>query len=150
MMEEAEIKFEEELKYFGRDVETAVQMLYANLTVHTSAADTPALNHELNKTPLFWRTTLHALQCSFFITLARVFDTTAPHNLRHLLNYAQEHKSIFTREALLARKPGDHDDLRAMLRMVGNDYLYRLFTPPHVLSSTETGPQKEAPVMAIK
>src|SRR5207247_3508553 len=74
----------------------------------------------INRTPLFWKTSLAALQASLFIALGRIFDRDPKsHSLERLLREAVQNPRIFFRTALARRKaqesPGAtwiNDDVR--------------------------------------
>ena len=74
MMNDDSRQFENELGYFRSEVDIAIQTLFAFLAVHRLARRDKRIGRALNKTPHFWKTTLHALQCTHFITLGRIFD----------------------------------------------------------------------------
>lgn len=99
-----EILFEQELEVFRTEVETALQFFYGFLAIHASAADTPAVHRLLNTAPLFWNSTLSALQTSTFVVFGRIFDQNSPHNIGILLGLAQDNPSIFSKPALKRRK----------------------------------------------
>lgn len=99
-----EVLFEQELEVFRTEVETALQFFYGFLAIHACAADTPAVHRLLNTAPLFWNSTLGALQTSTFVVLGRIFDQSSPHNIGILLGLAQDNPSIFSKAALKRRK----------------------------------------------
>jgi hypothetical protein len=99
-------KFERELEVFRTEAEAAMQFLYAFLTVHAVAGDNKPVYNQLNKAPLFWNTTLAALQTAAFIALGRVFDQDSKHNVARLLRAAQDDMNIFSKTALGSRKQG--------------------------------------------
>lgn len=99
-----ELLFEQELDVFRTEVETALQFFYGFLAIHSCAADTPAVHRLLNTAPLFWNSTLGALQTSTFVVLGRIFDQSSPHNIGILLALAQDNPSIFSKAALKRRK----------------------------------------------
>jgi len=97
-------QFKDELEVFRKDVETALQFLYGYLTVHAVARDTKAVYQSINDSLLFWNTNLGALQTSAFIALGRIFDQDSTHNVDRLLRAAQDHRDIFSKQALRLRK----------------------------------------------
>ena len=108
------VEFESELQVFRREAESAVQFFYAWRTVNEVAAKNEAVVATLNKAPLFWNTTLGALQTSAFIALGRVFDQEQDtHNVDRVLRIAQRNPEIFSLEALAERKrrlsPNSHE-----------------------------------------
>ena len=99
-----EARFTEDLEIFRAEAQSGAQMLYAFLSMQAVLAEKRRLRDAVNENPLFWKTTLAAMQTSFFITLGRVFDTSSKHNLFKLLKYAEDHAEIFSLDALAARK----------------------------------------------
>jgi AbiU2 len=85
-------------------VEIALQFFYGFLAIHACAADTPSVHRLLNTAPLFWNSTLGALQTSTFVVLGRIFDQSSPHNIGILLALAENNPSIFSKAALKRRK----------------------------------------------
>jgi hypothetical protein len=101
-----EAQFLRELEVFRTEAEAATQFFYAYLTVHAVAAEHDPVYRLLNTAPLFWNTSLGALQTATFIALGRVFDQKSTHNVDRVLRMAQDNPQIFTRTALGARKQG--------------------------------------------
>src|SRR5258708_1209990 len=99
-----EERFEYELEVFRKEADEAVQHLYAYLTMHAAAGDHKAVRQLYNSSPLFWLTTLRALQTSAFIVLGRIFSQESEHNLDALLGIAEKDQDIFSRESLARRK----------------------------------------------
>ena len=99
--------FEQELEILRTEAEEVAQYLYAYLAIHATAAQNSEVVRLLNTAPLFWNTTLGALQTSAFIAMGRVFDDDKnSHGVNRLLNLAKENLQIFTRNALAARRQG--------------------------------------------
>lgn len=96
--------FTDELEVFRTEVESAIQFFYAYLTINAALEDNKKALDLVNKTPLFWRTNIGALQTAFFITLGRIFDQKSQHNVDKLLGIAQKQSVIFSAKALEARK----------------------------------------------
>jgi hypothetical protein len=99
-----EERFEYELEVFRREADEAVQHLYAYLTMHAVAGDHEVVRQLYNSNPLFWLTTLRALQTSVFIVLGRIFSQDSEHNLDVLLGVADKDQAIFSRDSLARRK----------------------------------------------
>jgi AbiU2 len=118
-------QFERELEVFRTEAETGIQFFYAYLTVHAVAAKNEAVYRLLNKAPLFWNTSLGALQTAAFIALGRVFDQNSTHNLDRLLRIAQDNPQIFSKGALGRRKQGTNPDPPEWL----DDYLSDMYEP---------------------
>jgi len=103
-MTDPQQSFTHELEIFRAEAEAGAQFLYANLAVNAILArDKKALN-AVNRTPLFWKTNMGALQTAFFIVLGRVFDQQSRHNIDSLLKIAQKNIAIFSKAALAERK----------------------------------------------
>lgn len=104
-MSNPERDFESELEVFRKEAESAVQFFYAWRTINEVASKNRRVVGTLNKAPLFWNTTLGALQTAAFIALGRVFDQDQDtHNIDRVLRIAQRNPEIFSTEALGERK----------------------------------------------
>lgn len=98
-------EFERELEVFRKEAEAAVRFFYAWRTINEVIATDKAALATLNEAPLFWKTTLAALQTSAFIALGRVFDKDQDtHNIDRVLRIAQKNPEIFSLTALSERK----------------------------------------------
>ena len=124
-MSTSRTEYEAELEIFRQEVETAAQLLYTHMAVHTVAARTPAINKMLNRNPYFWSTTLYALQCSGFIALGRIFDQRSPHNVDKILKLAQLHSRLFSKAELADRKREGSSNADEWLA----DYLVDVYEP---------------------
>jgi hypothetical protein len=100
-------RFQAELEHFRKQAEGAVQLLAQYLAVHRYAARDADVHSVLNTWPLFWATSLAALQQTALITLGRIFDQDSDHNVDHLIGLAQDSPAIFSREKLGQRKQGN-------------------------------------------
>jgi hypothetical protein len=98
--------FERELQIFRKETDEAAQCFHAYLAVHKKAGRTRVRDF-LNRTPLFWKTCLAALQTASFIALARIFDEDSPHNLNSIIRLAQNNVGIFSKESHARRKRKD-------------------------------------------
>jgi hypothetical protein len=108
-MENAGQVFEAELEILRTEAESAAQFLYAYLAIHEIAAQHSEIAKLLNIAPLFWNTTLGALQTSAFIAVGRVFDDDKEsHGVARLLCIATENPQIFNHASLAARKQGNN------------------------------------------
>lgn len=99
-----ETQFERDLEIFRTEAEAALQFFYAFLAVHAAAGDTKAIFRLLNTAPLFWNTSLGALQTATFVALGRIFDQDSAHNVGRLLKLAEDNPAIFSKAALGRRK----------------------------------------------
>jgi len=59
---------------FHSELTTACWAFYAWKTIHNITAKDNKIYHALNKNSLSWNIILHSLQCTFFITIGRLFD----------------------------------------------------------------------------
>lgn len=97
--------FATELELFRTEVESAIQFFYAWDATHTMAATDPKVRRLLNEAPLFWNTSLGALQASTLVALGRVFDPDQNnHSVTRLLAEAHANLAMFSKEALADRK----------------------------------------------
>jgi len=99
-------QFRHELEEFRKEAEQAIQYFYAYITVHAVARERTKVWEFLNKAPLYWNTSLAAMQTATFITLGRIFDQGSPHNVDRLLGLANRHQTIFSKVELGLRKQG--------------------------------------------
>lgn len=93
--------------------------------MHDAAAGHKPVLQLLNQWPLFWNTSLAALQTAAFIVLGRIFDQNSPHNLDRLLRIAQDNPRIFSKVSLGRRKQGKNSEPPAWL----GDYLRGAYEP---------------------
>ncbi len=117
--------FEHELELYRTEADAAAQFFYAFLAVHSVAGDAKAVYQALNTAPLFWNTTLGALQTATFIALGRIFDQDSKHNVDLVLKIAQENPSIFAKAALAVRKQGPDAQPPDWLK----EYLQQAYVP---------------------
>ena len=117
--------FDAELEVFRKEAEAAIQFLYGYLAVHAVAADHTSVHKLLNQAPLFWNTSLGALQTAAFMALGRIFDQKSPHNLDVLIRMAQKHPDIFSKTGLGRRKQGTNPTPPEWL----DDYLRNAYEP---------------------
>src|SRR5690348_2068181 len=121
----AETQFERELDVFRTEVESALQFFYGYLAVHASAGKIAAVHRLLNTAPLFWNSTLGALQTASLVVLGRIFDQTSVHNIGELLTLAENNPSIFSKAALGRRKLASAANAQSWL----TDYLENAYIP---------------------
>lgn len=110
---------------FKSEVDIGLQTLFAYFAFHSVAYGKPAILSRLNVTPVFWNTTMYSLQCTYFITLGRVFDNKSPHNPHRLIRLCQESRDIFSKEALAARKRKGSENADEWLQ----EYLSHVYVP---------------------
>ena len=117
--------FETELEIFRTEADAAAQYLYAYLSIHETAGHRRSVHALLNTAPLFWNTTLSALQAGAFIVLGRIFDQESTHNVDRLLSTAQSNLGLFSKTALGSRKQGPSSEAPPWLA----DYLDQSYVP---------------------
>jgi hypothetical protein len=102
------VDFEEELEVFRTEEEVAQQYFFAYLSVRSLAASDRDVLANMNATPLFWKTTHHAMLVAAFLALGRVFDQDpkSDHNIDKLMRAvnAGQTSGLFTKAALMQRK----------------------------------------------
>jgi HEPN superfamily AbiU2-like protein len=104
-MPSAATEFEAQLELFRTEAESAIQFFYAWEATHAVAASDKAVVRLLNQAPLFWNTSLGALQMSTLVALGRIFDPDPKnHSVSRLLSIAHSNLDIFSKEALAQRK----------------------------------------------
>lgn len=97
--------FERELEVFRTECQGAIQFFYSWQTIHVVAASDKQVQRALNDAPLFWNTSLGAMQAATFIALGRIFDPDQKnHSISRLLALGHKNLEIFSKEALADRK----------------------------------------------
>jgi len=124
-MTSSEQRFIRELEVFRTEAQSGAQFLYGYLTLNSILSENKKALKAVNKTPLFWNTTMGALQTAFFIVLGRIFDQRSTHNIDRLLKLAQENIGIFSKEVLADRKRQDSSNADEWL----DDYLKTSYEP---------------------
>ncbi len=99
------VDFENQLELFRTEAESAIQFFFAWDAVHAVASRDSGVFRLLNQAPLFWNTSLGALQTSTFVVLGRLFDPDPNnHSVTRLLTAAGSNLEIFSKTSLAARK----------------------------------------------
>ncbi len=118
--------FSNELELFRTEAESAIQFYFAWEAIHTVAAKDPKVSLLLNQAPLFWNTSLGALQTSTLVTLGRLFDPDPKnHSVTRLLSIAHSNLGMFSKEALAARRRKNSKDADTWLP----EYLKTVYEP---------------------
>src|SRR6476660_2858384 len=86
---DAETQFTRELEVFRTEADSALQFLYTFSAINAVLTKDKQALRAVNRTPLFWKTNLGALQTGFFIVLGRIFDQNSRHNIDTVLRLAQ-------------------------------------------------------------
>ena len=107
MTKDHAIAFKNELETFRKEEETAQQMFFAWLSLRATAASNADVLRMLNETPLFWINAQHSMLVTAFVTLGRLFDQGSKHNLDRLMTIVSQNLSIYSIDALRARKVAD-------------------------------------------
>jgi HEPN superfamily AbiU2-like protein len=97
-------EFETELETFRKEEESAQQFFFAYLSVRTLAGGNPDVRRMINTNSLFWVTVHYAMLVAAFVALGRIFDQDSKHNIDRLMGVASKDLSIFSLDALRARK----------------------------------------------
>ena len=97
-------EFEAELEVFRKEEESAQQFFFSYLPVRTLAASNPDVLRMMNTHPLFWVTTHYSMLVAAFVALGRIFDQDSKHNIDRVIGIAAKDLSIFSLDALRARK----------------------------------------------
>lgn len=99
-------QFVDELELFRKEAEAAIQFFYSSFAVQEVAAKNKAVHELLNRAPVFWNTSVAALQQAAFMALGRIFDQRSPHNVDRLVRLGLDNLEIFSKSALGKRKQG--------------------------------------------
>jgi len=97
-------EFETELEIFRKEEESAQQFFFSYLSVRTLAAGSPDVLRMMNTNPLFWVTVHYSMLVAAFVALGRIFDQDSKHNIDRVIGIAANDLSIFSLDALRARK----------------------------------------------
>lgn len=125
-MTDPEQSFINELEIFRTEAQAGAQFLYANLAINAILGKNKRALNAVNRTPLFWKINMGALQTSFFIVLGRIFDQNSNHNIDKLLRIAQNNNiGIFSKAALAGRKRRESHDADKWLP----EYLKDVYEP---------------------
>jgi|SRR5450631_2563118 len=102
-----EAEFEQELQAFDNDVDEVVQCFYIWRTVHAVARRSRKVYDLLNRNG-FWVVALGSIQANSLIALGRIFDRDPrTHNVRRLLQLAENNRTLFSKAAIRQRKNKD-------------------------------------------
>ena len=100
-----EKEFWKEYELIRREVDIAIECFYTWLEINNLASTNEAIYMTLNKNPTFWNINLYGLQCSFFITLGRIFDDGCDaYSIHRFINACLANPQFFSKEALAKRK----------------------------------------------
>jgi hypothetical protein len=125
-VDSAEAEFERELAAVDRDLSLFAQYFYAYQATHYLASKDSALLATMNWQPLYWNTSLGALQEASFSTLGRIFDQDSrSHSVHRLFMLAQQSKAIFGLDALRERKIEGSDTAHEWI----DEYMAGCYTP---------------------
>lgn len=100
-----EEEFRQRLDAIGRDARACIVHTFFGLAFNWVVARDRNLRERINDHGHFWTGVLSAQQAAAFIALGRLYDTDRrARNAVQLLNYARNHRGIFSRDALAVRK----------------------------------------------
>ena len=125
-MHSPNLDFANDLELFRTEAESAIQFFYAWDATHAVAASDPRVFRLLNQAPLFWNTSLGALQTSTLVALGRLFDPDPKnHSVTKLLAAAHSNLAMFSKDALAERKRKQSPNADQWLP----DYLNSVYEP---------------------
>ena len=96
--------FEKQLNNLDLEVTVIASYVYAEMAIQHAASKSKSLLKAINRTPTFWKTCYASFQSSAYVALGRVFDLKSPYNIEALIASMEHDLSIFSRDALAARK----------------------------------------------
>jgi hypothetical protein len=96
--------FEKQLNNLDLEVTVIASYVYAEMSIQHAASKSKDLLRVLNRTPTFWRTCYASFQSAAYVALGRVFDLKSPYNIEALIASMEHDMSVFSRNALAARK----------------------------------------------
>lgn len=96
--------FEKQLRNLALETTVVASYVYAEMAIQHAASKSKPLLATLNRTPTFWKTCYAAFQSSAYVALGRIFDLKSPFNLEALIASMEDDMSVFSRNALAARK----------------------------------------------
>lgn len=87
------------------EVEATEESYFVQKEVNEFVGSHPEALRRMQRNPLFWVVTRHALQTSFIIIMGRVFDRDKrSHSIHRLLDEAVRHQEYFSKDALRRHK----------------------------------------------
>ena len=99
------VEIEELYKEFESEVNVACWSFYTWKNIHNVAAGDKKIHHALNRNPLSWNIILYSLQCTFFITIGRLFDTDRrSFSVHTFLRKCSENADQFSKDSLRKRR----------------------------------------------
>lgn len=104
MRDDEEQLFTKALNIFETEIQTGTQLFYFQQTFNYIVNKNQITLDVVNCTPLFWNTTINAIQTSLFILLDRIFSKNGNYNIEKLLKLASLNIHIFSKSALMERK----------------------------------------------
>jgi len=116
-------EFEIELEIFRKEEESAQQFFFSYLSVRLLAARNTKVLSTMNENPLFWITAHYSMLVAAFVALGRIFDQGSKHNLDSLMGLVSRNMSIFSLEALRARKEASISAAEAAQYIIGKHAL---------------------------
>lgn len=98
---------EEYFKQFSKETSVPRSTFYIWKLINNLAAEDNEILRALNQNALFWNIAMHSLQCTFFISLGRIFDTDSKaFSVHKLLKKCIEDIRAFSKDSLRKRKIG--------------------------------------------
>jgi hypothetical protein len=98
---------EEYFKQFRGETYITRSTFYIWKLINNLAAEDNDILRALNQNAHFWNVTMHSLQCAFFISLGRIFDTDSKaFSIHKLLKKCIEDIKAFSKDSIRNRKVG--------------------------------------------
>jgi AbiU2 len=98
-------KIEENLSHFQNELSTAEHSFYVWKSINHLAANDNKIYSVLNRNALSWEIIAHSLQCTFFISMNRIFDTRGDSfSVFKFLDNCTSHIDEFSLPKLKARR----------------------------------------------
>ena len=103
---DSEREFLRLLGIFERQTAEATQFVFGKEAINEMALRNRRVHNAMNLTPMFWNTVAGAFQHAGIIAVGRVFDRSRgqPRTVHALLQYVQDHRDLFSKGAISARK----------------------------------------------
>ncbi len=96
---------EENLSHFSNELSAAEHSFFAWKAINHLGANNAEIYHALNRNALSWNVIAHSLQCTFFISMGRIFDTRGDsYSVYKFLDNCTNHIDEFSGPKLKARR----------------------------------------------
>lgn len=100
-------QYGQEIRLISNEIEDALVIFHTYEEINRLALKDASISEALDRDALFWNTQMYCLQCSLFIILSGIFDTSPnAHTIHTVVNATLGNAQFFSRDALTARKTG--------------------------------------------